>query len=137
MGHGFIHTKREKNRMDDSNLYTLLAITIALSAYLASIRLYAINKINNLPANSRRESIKRKIKENLFYIFLIDMPLVIGSFFIYLHLFWHHLFNIGKPTWFFTIGIWLITGAILLMILAHIGSWLKTVCEYIDIKFER
>lgn len=109
----------------------LLALIIALSAYLATIRLIAIDKMsppreNEPPLSADR---KKKIKQSLFWLTLADAPLVIAGLLLGLHLFFPNLFNRSAPDWMLTAAIWLFTVAGVLLVIYHFGAWYRSVKE--------
>ena len=124
--------------MDTSGLITLLAITIALSAYLASIRLALITKIsdldkqnsNNKEDNIKKEEEKATIKMKLYYLAWADIPLVIGSVILFIYIFWDDLFVWGKPSWLFTVCIYIIFMGVIILAGSHFATWRKTHSEF-------
>lgn len=110
----------------------LLALIIALSAYLATIRLIAIDKMsppkgNEPPLKPER---KKKIKQSLFWLTLADAPLVIAGLLLGLHLFFPTIFDRSAPDWMLTWAIRLFTVAGVLLVIYHLRAWYRSIREF-------
>ena len=116
-----------------SDLLTVLGITIALSAYLSAIRLLAIQKIGEITGEDEAAKQKRwTIKVKLGMLTLADAPMVGAALLLGLHLLWQNLFG-GQPiAWFLPTSMWLFLIAGIAMVALHLVAWVKTVVELLQ-----
>lgn len=120
-------------RNTPSDLLAMLGIAIALSAYLSGIRLYAIQKISDIPENDpRKEDKKRKIQVKLAWLTLADAPMVFSAFLLGLTILWYPLTRMTPCRWFapLSIGLFLFAGTV--MVVQHVLAWYKTLSELFD-----
>jgi hypothetical protein len=107
--------------MATSDLLALLAIVIALSAYLATIRLFAIETIRKKDADGRR-----RIHRDLRKLLLADIPMTMSAVFLGVHaLFW-------VPDWVLWVGLSLFVVAGSVLFVFHIFAWIRSLwfkCE--------
>lgn len=108
--------------MDKLNL---LALMVALSAYLAAIRFAVIGRLATVPPPMNAASLKR------FLLSLIpaDAPLVIGGLLLTADLFWAPLVGGAAPGWLYWLAQWLFVAAIIVLAIHHAISWIITVSK--------
>src|ERR1700733_16156237 len=98
--------------MATSDLLALLAIVIALSAYLATIRLFAIETIREKDAEGRR-----RIHRDLRKLLLADIPMTMSAISLGIHaLFW-------VSDWFLWAGVLLFVLAGSVLFVFHMIAW--------------
>lgn len=101
--------------MATSDLLALLAIVIALSAYLATIRLFAIETIREKDAEGRR-----RIHRDLRKLLLADIPMTMSAISLGIHaLFW-------VSDWFLWAGVLLFVLAGSVLFVFHMIAWKKS-----------
>ncbi|QDU49818.1 hypothetical protein Pan110_21570 [Gimesia panareensis] len=116
-----------------SDLLAILGIAIALSAYLSGIRLYAIQKIADIPDNDpQKEDKKRKIQVKLAWLTLADAPMVFSAFLLGLTVLLYPVTGMTPFRWFVPLGMGLFLFAGVAMVVQHAIAWYKTLSELID-----
>jgi O-antigen/teichoic acid export membrane protein len=113
--------------MGRSPLLALLAIIIALSAYLATIRLAGIQlaKAPTGKDDSEKEANKKSIEWKLVFIALPDIFLVASGLFLAIYLFggvFDWMRADGQLTW----GVRLFCVAIVILAFYHLVSWFRS-----------
>ena len=103
-------------QMQTADLLGLLAIVIALSAYLAAVRLFAIGAIKEASNDE-----KRKIKTKLGWLVLADAPMTVSAVLLGLYTLWAPM-----PHWMLLTGIALFTFAGLMLLFFHTIAWMKS-----------
>ena len=108
--------------MDKLNL---LALMVALSAYLAAVRMTVIGRLGSTPAPNNPQDLKT------FLVLLIpaDAPLVVGGLFLTADLFWIGVFGAQPPSWLFWWAQVLFIAAISVLAIHHIVSWGITISK--------
>ena len=106
--------------------FTLLAIIVALSAYLATVRHFLLERIaasdegesGRTPATARgRERVKQRLK----ILVIGDLPITAAAVLVGLHSLYSWL-----PEGFLRVGIWCFTFGGLALLLMHAASWKVT-----------
>jgi hypothetical protein len=128
--------------MGVSDLLTLLTIIIALSAYLATIRLLVISRLSQAsePIQSPPEStpeLRNKLKRFLLLLALADAPLVTSGLLLGLHIFWQDLTRADTPPWFLPTAIVLFGIAGLILYIYHLIEWVRSLWEGWEMHRER
>jgi hypothetical protein len=109
--------------MESADQLTTLAILIALSAYLATIRLLAIERISRQTDKDKKQEIRLK----LLWLVVPDSLLTVSALLLGFHIFSSYLAK--HPGSLLAWSIWLFAAAGLLLFLSHIVAWSKTIAE--------
>jgi hypothetical protein len=107
--------------------FTLLAIIVALSAYLATVRHFLLERIAaSDEGESGRTTVepqgRKRIKKRLLVLVIGDAPITAAAVLVGLH----SLYS-SPPQWFLRVGIRCFTIGGLFLLVMHIASWLETV----------
>jgi hypothetical protein len=105
--------------MDKLNL---LALMVALSAYLAAIRLALIQRLGAEPPPTN----PRGIKNMLLALIPADMPLVVGGLLLTANLFWTDLLGGAPPAFLYPAAGWLFVAGICILAIHHAVAWVIT-----------
>lgn len=100
-----------------ADLFAFLAILIALSAYLATVRLFAIDRMQDQDAEK-----KRAIRVKLRLLVIPDAPMTCAAVCVGLYT----LFPRWSPKWFLPAGIGLFSFAGFALLIFHVIAWYKT-----------
>lgn len=111
-----------------SDAIALLTLIVALSAYVATIRLWLIDRIKK----ARDEEEKKKLKTTSRLLTLADAPLVVSGVLLFFHGFWNNTLGLWfscaePPNWMLSWSIGLLTFALVVLVVHHIGAWWKSV----------
>jgi hypothetical protein len=113
--------------MATADIIAFLSLIIALSAYIATIRLRLIDLIKD-PQNAAKKPRYKTISKTLT---LADAPLIISAAFLFFHGFWDStlgkIIEGGVPCWLLPWSIYLFTFAGLVLIVHHIGAWWSSI----------
>ncbi len=96
---------------------TLLAIMVALAAYLATVRFYLISQFEPKPGVKRD---KGRIHRTLWGVGAADILVTTSAILIAVHA----LFE--APGWTFNAGVWFAVAAAILLLVFHVFAWGKT-----------
>jgi hypothetical protein len=114
--------------MPPTDVIAFLSLIVALSAYLATIRLRLIDRIKKADENQ-----KKRLKLISFWLTFADAPLIVSGVLLFLHGFW------GKTlgSWWFaspTAPGWLLPWSVglfwfggLFLVGHHIAAWWKSI----------
>ncbi len=105
--------------MDKLNL---LALMVALSAYLAAVRFAVIGRLAGDPKPANPAG----LKQLLVALIPADAPLVIGGLLLTADLFWTSLIGGPPPPSLFWLAQWLFVIAIVVLAIHHMVSWVIT-----------
>lgn len=116
--------------MANINQLDLLILIIALSAYVASIRLAVIQRLAVTPAPTNAESLRSYLK----WLLPGDIPLVVSAVVLSLNIFWQELvvgpfanvLGAHPPSWFSPLVVWLFVFAVLVLSLHHVAAWVRS-----------
>lgn len=104
--------------------YQLLQITIALSAYLAAIRIATLNRIADKETTEDR---KKKLVAFLFWLVPADLCFVVGALFLLAHIYKPHLFgSFGFLLW----ATRLFCAGVIVLSIHHGIAWVKSAKKY-------
>lgn len=106
------------HEMQRADLLTLLAIIIALSAYLATVRLFAIDRLTQLAGDLQK---RKKVHRNLRLLFVADAPMTVSAVFLGIYILYSN-----APSCFLPTSIYLFTFAGLMLLIYHIYAWIKS-----------
>src|SRR5687768_5249751 len=110
--------------MDRVDPLGLLTLIVALSVYIAAIRLVVIGRLTGDPPVEE----PRKSRYKLFLVSLVpgDALLVAAGFFLFLDIFAADLFGGTAPGWFDRVAIWafFLSGA--LLVIHHVVAWVRS-----------
>lgn len=97
----------------------LLTLVVALSAYLAAVRLAVIGRLGSQPPPKHPKTLK------WFIVLLIpaDASLVFGGLLLTADIFWKDLFCVEPTTRLYTVAVWLFAFAIFYLAIHHLVSW--------------
>jgi hypothetical protein len=101
----------------------LLTIVIALSAYLATIRLLAIQRLNNSSISQDR---KNELKGLLRLIAIADIPLITSVILLCVYLFWQDFTGVEPSVYLAKTAIGCFLISITLLGVYHFGEWKKS-----------
>jgi len=109
----------------------ILGLAVTLSAYLSAIRLYAIQKIQDLPDEDKEKKKEKKleIQKKLGWLTLADAPMVISAFLLGINLIWNPLTGMTTWEWFLPVGLSMFLFAGMVMVIQHFLAWYKTLYE--------
>jgi uncharacterized membrane protein (DUF106 family) len=136
--------------MKPADLLTLLAIIIALSAYLATVRLFALDRLTKLKEGL--ENISNQLDENLeerevgnlgktktrleeritihlklCLLLFADVPMTVSAVLLGIYILY------GKPACFLRTSVILFTIAGLVLLFNHVYAWIKSIYAWIMI----
>lgn len=101
--------------------FTLLAIIVALSAYLATVRHFLLERIAaSDEGESGRAPGRERIKRRLKILVIGDLPITASAVLVGLH----SLYSL--PEGFLRVGIWCFTIGGLSLLVMHVASWKVT-----------
>ena len=116
------------NTLGARELLTLLAIIIALSAYLATMRGVLRERIRGAP-----EARKQHLRVSLYLLILPDALLVISGLLLGLHIFYAYLPGVGEPpVWLLRRAIQLFIAGGLCLVVLHLVEWLRALWRIIE-----
>lgn len=101
------------------NELAFLTLVVALSAYLASVRLAVINRLGADPAPKHPE----KLRWFLVSLIPADAPLVFSGLLLTADLFWKYLFGIEPAVCLYTGAVWLFVMTVCYLALHHMAAW--------------
>ena len=101
----------------------LLSLIVALSAYLAALRFYAIQRLATKPTNAQ------SLKAFLFLLVFADAPLVVAGVLLSLQLFWEPFCTLSASSSSWWVAL-LFLIAVMVMSVYHLAAWYKSVKEY-------
>ena len=114
--------------MPTADVIAFLALIVALSAYIATIRLRLIDKIRETTDTDR----KSELKLISFWLTFADAPLIISGVLLFFHSFWDLTIGLwfatpGAPKWLlpWSIGFFAFGGAVL--VVHHAVAWWKSI----------
>jgi hypothetical protein len=108
--------------MDRVNHLDLLTLVIALSAYLATIRLVVISRLAAEPPPRNAAALKTFLRT----LIPADLPLVLAGVFLFLLIFWDDLFGGAAPGWFEPAVVWAFFVAVLVLVAHHAVAWVRS-----------
>ncbi|MCR9234460.1 MAG: hypothetical protein NXI29_25960 [bacterium] len=115
------------------DLLAILGLAIALSAYLSGIRLYARQRIADIPENDpQKDERKRKIQIKLAWLTLADAPMVFSAFLLGLTVLWYPVTGFRPYASFVPLGMGLFLFAGMAMVIQHMLAWYDTLSELIE-----
>jgi hypothetical protein len=106
----------------------ILVLAVALSAYLAGIRTFTIERLGSPSITSILE---KKLKKLMFWISVADALLIISAVVLIAD------FLIGGITWLFWIAMVLFCFGIAVLLIMHSKEWCKSFKEYCRLKCGR
>jgi hypothetical protein len=111
--------------MEQINRLDLLTLVVALSVYIATIRLVVIGRL----LGEEKLEERRKARYKLFLLTLVpgDALLVVSGFLLFLDIFWADLFGGTAPGWFETTSVWTFFIAGGLLVVHHLVAWVRSV----------
>ena len=102
-----------------------LSLIVALSAYLAAIRFYAMQRLASNPSNAKA------LKKFLFKLIFADAPLVLAGVLLTIQIFFKPLLADPVPgesiTWWVSL---LFCVAVAVLAAYHFLAWVKSIQEY-------
>ena len=109
---------------------TTLTVLIALSAYLGTIRLLAIDRLRSANSSEPKSPSKEKsIKGKLMWLTLADIPLTVASLLLAINIFGGYLTE--TPSTLYIWSIWLCAVAGVVLFISHLFAWIKSISEFI------
>jgi hypothetical protein len=110
--------------MDEINRLDLLTLIVALSVYVATIRLVVLGRLTAEPAPSKW----RKDRYKVLLVALVpgDALLVVSGAFLFLQIFWADLFGGAAPGWFEASTVWTFFAAGAWLVLLHGVVWARS-----------
>ncbi|MCP9473425.1 MAG: hypothetical protein NNA30_11885 [Nitrospira sp.] len=110
-----------------ADVIALLSLIVALSAYVATIRLRLIDRIKNA-----QDEEKKKLKTTSRLLTLADAPLVVSGLLLFFYAFWNNtlglwFFCAESPNWMLSWSIGLLTFALVVLVAHHMGAWWKSI----------
>jgi hypothetical protein len=102
----------------------LLTLIVALSVYVASIRLVVLGRLIGeppLPAE-QKASYKRFLKT----LVPADVSIVIASSLLFLKIFWDDLFGGQSPSWFPNVVVWSLFVAVVVLVFHHLRASIRS-----------
>ena len=112
--------------MTNIGLGELLTIIIALSAYLATIRLIGIERLGK-PGSEVSPDVKKKLKRKLLFLMFVDAPLVVSGLLLVYHIFAPDLFGCVAPACILRTAQGLFALAVVILAVLHAIEWGKTI----------
>ena len=130
--------------MPNVDVVAFLSLIVALSAYIATIRLRVFDRIRELRNEmeddmhmTQQKESRSKLRINSLKGFakaltLVDAPLVVSAVLLFFHGFWNMTLGLyitsGLPTWLLPASIYCFMFSGVLMVVYHICAWKKSFC---------
>jgi hypothetical protein len=111
--------------MTGAKPFELLTLTIALSVYVATVRLFVLGKLTATTAPPE----KKKKHYKLFLILLLpaDICLVIAGSLLFCDIFWMDLVGLPPWAWLKSRALQFLLIGLMVLIAHHIAAWVMTV----------
>ncbi|HEY0963587.1 MAG TPA: hypothetical protein VGE69_14645 [Pseudomonadales bacterium] len=118
--------------MPTTDLIAFLSLIVGLSAYLATIRIRIIDKIEECGDDTAQKARKDKLHVISIGLTLADAPLVVSGLLLFFHGFWEATVGLlvdspAAPPWVLTWAIWLFSFSIIVLAIHHAIAWAKSV----------
>ena len=114
--------------MPTADVIAFLSLIVALSAYIATIRLRLIDRIKETTDTTK----KNNLKLISFWLTLADAPLIVSGVLLFLHAFWDETLGLwftspGAPAWLLAWSVGFFTFGGLALVAHHIAAWWKSI----------
>lgn len=113
--------------MPTTDVIAFLGLIIALSAYVASVRLWMIDRMTR-----QNDGGKKRTKLILKLLTLADAPLIVSGLLLFTYAFWDHTLKLwlgltgSAPEWLLSWSIGVFTFALISLMGHHIAAWRKS-----------